>query len=127
MFLPLFNASLLGLCAIALGYRIKLRRKQPGEVPFWVRFGLISLIALASSIVACVAFSNAVNTYLNFADHQLDIWLLRWGLVSGPIDYGPLLPWVTFIWTLMSGPPLLATCLASILSHRYTLRIERVT
>lgn len=124
-FLPLINAALLGVLACLKGYRVRLRRKTAGQVPFWTRSGLISIVALLIALAACVAAQELLVAYgVLVADH-LDRWLMGLGASNGPIFDGSLLSSVLFFWAFLSGPPLSAVCVISWISHRYTVTIEK--
>src|SRR3954447_522226 len=86
--LPLINAALVGVLASLKGYRVKLRRKPAGQVPFWARFGLISVVVLAVSLAACVAAQELLFAYELLALDHLDRWLMSLGVSSGPIFDG---------------------------------------
>ena len=125
--LPLINASALGIRAIGRGYRIKLRRRRPGEVaPFWVRFGLISGAMLFASVIAFAIAEDETDAYFAFVEEQVDWWLIALGMVSRPIDYIALLPLLVLMSTFVSGSLLLAVWAICAASGRYRLSIERV-
>jgi hypothetical protein len=123
--LPLINAAAVGVVAGIKGYRIKVRRKPAGLVPFWARFGLISLILLTVAVTVCIAAPKFVEDYSLFVERHLDHWLIRLEIVSAPVVHGPLLVNILFSWALLSGPPLLIVCVLSWLSHRYMVATER--
>jgi hypothetical protein len=123
--LPLINAALVGVIASIKGYRIKVRRKPAGLVPFWARFGLISLILLTVAVTVCITAPKFLEDYAALVESHLDQWLMGLEIVSGPVDYGPSLVRVLFSWALLSGPPLLIVCVLSWLSHRYMVVIEK--
>jgi hypothetical protein len=126
--LPLINASVFGVSAIASGYRIKLRRRQADEiVPFWVRFGLVSGVALCAALIAVAVAPASIAFYVEFAEQELNRCLSSLGMIRGTVDYGPLLPRLAALWTLLSGPPLVAICLICAVSGRYRLTIDRTT
>jgi hypothetical protein len=125
--LPLINASALGIRAIGRGYRIKLRRRQPGEVaPFWVRFGLISGAMLFASVIGFAIAEDEADAYFAFVEEQANAWPIALGMVNRPIDYNALPALLVFVWTFVSGPLLVAVWVICAASGRYRLSIERV-
>ena len=126
--LPLMNASVFGISAIVRGYRIKVRRCQAGDVaPFWVRFGLVSGVVLCAAAIAVAIAPRSIEHYFSFAADEIDAFLNSQGMICGAVDYGPLLPRLVALWTLLSGPPLVAVAVISALSGRYRLTIDRTT
>ena len=126
--LPLINASVFGVSAIARGYRIKLRHREAAEIaPFWVRFGLVSGVALCAALIAVAIAPASIALYVDFAAEQVDQCLNALGVMSGTVDYGPLLPRLVALCTLLSGPPLVAICFMCAVSGRFKLTIDRTT
>jgi hypothetical protein len=120
--LPLSDSLIIALWALASRWRISLRRRPRAEGRRFVGWyvaacGPILLCLLAAILVSPLSF----ETYLDTTSKPAQLWLDSSGLEKSYPDLILHVVLPAFLFTVISGPPLLVALVASFVMGRFQL------